>query len=132
MLQTCYLLLIISLLGLFVFHIFTKSKIIEGVENKSDCDSDSKTLVYKNAGTISSLQEKVDTLMKQVNKVILDNDTQTSKIQTNTNLSEKNNDLVKKAGQLALDNKQRLLDMAQQSKSQMDSAQKESDSIKFE
>ena len=122
---------IIAMGSLMVYNVCSNTNLIEGLESStstSTCD-DSKTLVYKNAGSIQALQDKVDQLMTQVNKLILSNDKQASSIQQIQTLDTKYDALAEKADQLALENKERLLAMAKQSKAKMDSATKQSNKM---
>lgn len=128
--QRLYFVLIIALGLLFIYNIFTKSKLIEGLDNES-CD-DIKTMVYKNAGNIASIQDKINDMMKQVNQIILSDDKQTSQLEQMQKLESKYDTLAEQADQIALENKQRLLAMAKQNHAQMQNASKESDKIKFD
>lgn len=122
--------LFVYLLGRFIM---SKHNLIEGLETSDDdsCPTDATTMVYKNAGTIQALQDKVDQLMKQVNQLILNDDKQTTEISDLQALDTKYDNLAEKADELANENKQRLIAMVKQSKAKMDAAQKQSDKIKF-
>ena len=122
--------LFVYLLGRFII---SKHNLIEGLETSDNdsCPTDATTLVYKNAGTIQALQDKVNQLMKQVNQLILNDDKQTTEISDLQALDTKYDALAEKADELANENKQRLIAMAKQSKAKMDSAQKQSNKIKF-
>lgn len=122
--------LFVYLLGRFIM---SKHNLIEGLETSDDdsCPTDATTMVYKNAGTIQALQDKVDQLMKQVNQLILNDDKQTTEISDLQALDTKYDNLAEKADELANENKQRLIAMVKQSKAKMDTAQKQSDKIKF-
>ena len=126
-----YIVLFLLLISLFVFHILKKRNLFEPMENNDTCETESKTLIYKNAGTIQALQDKVQELMKQVNQLIINDDKQTSEIQKIQGLETKYDSLAEKADELAMENKERLIEMAKQSKAKMDEAQKQSDKIKF-
>ena len=128
--RNLYYFLIISLVGLFIYNMLPKTKAIEGLENNGSCDAN--TLIYKNSGTIQSLQDKVDQLMKQVNQVIISDDKQASEIQGLQKLNSKVNDLAQQAKQLEQRQKQQILANAAEKKAKMSAATKESDSIKFE
>jgi uncharacterized protein YecA (UPF0149 family) len=112
----------------------THSKIIEGLENNSSdnnnsCENDSKVLIYKNAGIIQNLQESVNTLSKQVNTLILNNDKQEVDIQNLKTLEAKVEQISSQAQQLATDNKNRLLEMAKESKARSDAISKQVQSM---
>ena len=79
--QRLYIILIIAFGLLLAYNVITKTKVLEGMDNdQSTCDS-IKTMVYKNAGNISSIQDRMVKIMKQVNKIILSDDRQTTQIQ---------------------------------------------------
>jgi TolA-binding protein len=122
---------LIICIGTFIFiliaytifvNINTKSTaLIEGLENNnSSCDSDVKTLVFKNAGTIQNLQNSVDTLSKQVNTLVLSNDRQEVDIQNLKTLEAKVEKVSNQANELANENKNRLLEMAKEAKAKSD------------
>ena len=122
------------IIGLFAYSVLSKVTYKEGLTSDgetSSCSSDTTTLIYKNSGTIQSLQDKVQELMKQVNQLIISDDKQTSEIQKIQQLETKYDSLAEKADELANENKQRLIAMAKQSKAKMDDAQKQSNKIKF-
>ena len=129
--QHLYKILIIAFGLLLAYNIITKTRVLEGMDNdESTCDS-IKTMVYKNAGNISSIQDRMDKIMKQVNKIILSDDRQTTQIQQMQGLEKKYDALAEQADQLANENKQRLIAMAKQNHAKMQNASKESDKIKF-
>ncbi len=99
----------------------TTTNIIEGLENNnSSCDTDVKTLVFKNAGTIQNLQNSVDTLSKQVNTLVLSNDKQEVEIQNLKTLEAKVERVSSQANELANENKNRLLELAKEAKAKSD------------
>ena len=120
---------------LFIYNFFIKVFAIEPLENSSDntttsCET-SKILVYKNAGMISALQDKINQLMTQVNTLILGTDKNTTNIQHLQTIETKYNKLAKQADVLANDNKQRLLAMAKQAHSTATNAKAQSNKISF-
>lgn len=124
----------IIMVGLLVYGVLSKYKVIEGLtegNKNSSCPSDATTLVYKNSGSIQSLQDKVQELMKQVNQLIINDDKQKTEIQKIQGLETKYDSLAEKADELANENKQRLIAMAKQSKAKFDAGKKQSDKIKF-
>lgn len=140
-LQQIYLTALIIGLLLLAYHFFTKSSfshrgLLEGLENGASdaktCESDTKTMLYKNSGSIQYLQTTVEDLMKKVNKLILNDDAQQSQASELKDLSNKYQTLDKKASQLAEENKKIVAMMASQSKNKMNAAQSESDKINFD
>jgi len=128
-----YYSLSLFIIGLLAYSVLSKVTGKEGLTNDDDssCETNVKTLVYKNSGTIQSLEDKVKQLMKQVNQLIISDDKQTSQIQKIQQLETKYDSLAEKADELANENKQRLIAMAKQSKAKMDAAQQQSNKIKF-
>lgn len=131
--KTIYIILSILCVMVLLYHIVITFRDKEGLTNEhtKSCESDTTTLIYKNAGTIQALQDKVQQLMKQVNSIIINDDKQMAEIQKIQSLETKYDSLAEKADEIASDNKQRLLAMAKQSKEKMDYAQKKSNTIKF-
>ena len=127
-------LLIVLLLVLFVYNLINYGSLIEPLENKdgttskNSCQADN-ILIYKNAGTIQSLQDKMKQLMDQVNTLILTSDKQTTSIQHLQTLDTKYDKLATQADDLANENKQRLLAMAKESKAKYNSAAKQSNNL---
>lgn len=113
-------------LSLFIIGIYLYMNPVtqEGLENSS-CEADINTMVYKNSGTIQSLEEKVEKLMDQVNKSIVTLDKNTSSIGVLTGKQEKNDKLTLQAASLASDNKERLLEIAKQQDAKFKGAQSE-------
>ena len=139
--QSVYTIVLLIGLILLAYHFFTKSKIFhtglrEGLENGASdsktCESDTKTLLYKNSGSIKYLQTAVEDLMKKVNKLILNDDAQQTQSSELKDLSAKYQTLDKKASQLAEENKKIVAMMASQSQGKMNVAQSESDKINFD
>lgn len=113
----------------------TEIQIQEGLENGDDgngggnCESDMKTLVYKNAGTIQNIQESINTMMKQLNTIILNDDRQQTDIQNLKSLEEKVEKVSDQANELANENKNRLLELAKESKAKADDITKKVQSM---
>ena len=124
----CSLIVIFS--ALILYNLLFKKNIVENLENSTDT-TDSKILVYKNAGMISALQDKVDQLMKQVNELILGTDKNTTNIKQLQTIEAKYDKLARQADTLANDNKQRLLAMAKQAHQTATNAQAQSNKISF-
>ena len=122
--KTVIIILIIFFTGLFVYNIWP-STVFEGLENSNDgsCSSDVNTLVYKNAGTIESLSDKVDKLVEQVNKSVLALDKNTASITEIQKTQDKYDKLTVQAASLANDNKERLMELAKQSNAKFKNAQ---------
>lgn len=101
---------------------YLKPSIKEGIENSS-CETDVNTLVYKNSGTIQSLEEKVEKLMDQVNKSIMTMDKNSTTINDLQTKQAKNDKLTMQAASLASDNKERLVEIAKQQDAKFKNAQ---------
>jgi hypothetical protein len=129
--------LIILFVLLFIYNAFIKhTYLIENLENtnasnkhtgSSGCDS--STLMYKNAGSVQALQDKVNQLMKQVNTLILNDDKQKTDIQNLQVVEKKYDSIAEQADQLANANKQRLLAMVKQAKGKADAATAKSNKL---
>ena len=122
-------LLIVVMIVLFAYNLLKQSSLIEPLENKDGSDNcdNIKTQVYKNAGNVGSLQDKINQLMDQVNKLILSNDKQNSSIQQLQTKEEQNRKVGTQADNLANDNKGRLVALAKQSKAQVNAGTAASD-----
>lgn len=108
-----------------------KTQTQEGLENGGgeNCESDMKTLVYKNAGTIQNIQDSINTMMKQLNTIILNDDRQQTDIQNLKSLEEKVEKVSDQANELANENKNRLLELAKESKAKADDITKKVQSM---
>jgi hypothetical protein len=85
--------------------------------------------MYKNAGSVQALQDKVNQLMKQVNTLILNDDKQKTDIQNLQVVEKKYDSIAEQADQLANANKQRLLAMVKQAKGKADAATAKSNKL---
>jgi mevalonate kinase len=129
--------LIILFVLLFLYNAFlNKGSLIEKLENNTTSNNntgssgcDSSTLMYKNAGSVQALQDKVNQLMKQVNTLILNDDKQKTDIQNLQVVEKKYDSIAEQADQLANANKQRLLAMVKQAKGKADAATAKSNKL---
>ena len=112
---------IVIIVGIILYNVLRPS-LKEGVQN-STCESDINTMVYKNSGTLQSLEEKVEKLMEQVNKSIISQDKNTTDISSLQEKQAKNDKLTLQAASLASDNKERLVEIAKENSAKFNSAQ---------
>lgn len=121
--------IIIFLHNLFNIDINNKNT-IEGLENnKKNCDTELNTTIYRNAGAIDNLKQSVDTMMKQVNQLILQNEKQDTKISNLQTLQQKYDKVAEQAQKLSDANKQRLIAFADRAKRQSQQAQSQANQI---
>jgi hypothetical protein len=106
------LILIAFLLFLFIYHLLSTNK--EGMESKDGCQGELQTTVYKNAGAIANLEEKVTSLMKQISAIVTVNDKQTSQIGNMSDLQDKYDKIASDAETTAKSNAQKILDIVKQ------------------
>ena len=115
-------LLIAFIIVLFIFNILFIHPSQEGLENNGDSDiptsfkSDTIAIVYQNQGIIKSIQQKVSDLAKQVNTLLMQQDTMSADIADLQKKEENNTKTASAADTLAQQNKARLLKMAQTAK----------------
>lgn len=135
-LNILYVFIISVLIYCFLYSVWEflrnrKTQTQEGLENGGggNCEGDMKTLVYKNAGTIQNIQESINTMMKQLNTIILNDDRQQTDIQNLKSLEEKVEKVSDQANELANENKNRLLELAKESKAKADDITKKVQSM---
>ncbi len=108
-----YVLILIGfILFLFIFHLLSTIK--EGMETKDNCQGELQTTVYKNAGTIANLEEKVTSLMNQISDIVTVNDKQTAQIGNMSDLQDKYDKIASDAETTAKSNAQKILDIVKQ------------------
>lgn len=105
-------LLVVFLLSLFIIHFHSNMK--EGMESNDDCKAELQTTVYKNAGAISNLEDKITSLMKQINGIITINDKQTAQIGNLSDLQDKYDKIASEAETTAKSNATKILDIVKQ------------------
>lgn len=103
---------IVFLLILFIFHFHSTYK--EGMETKDTCAGELQTTVYKNAGSISNLEERVSSIMNQLSSINAVNDKQTAQIGNLSDLQDKYDKIASDAETTAKSNAQKILDIVKQ------------------
>lgn len=127
--------IILLLIILFLDSILStssKTKIIEGMETKTNCETETKTTIYKNAGTIDNLKEQVDKVMKKVDMAIATNNAQNLQISNMSKLQEKYDKVAEETKKIAEDNKAKILravENAKEESAEAESKQKELEPI---
>lgn len=123
-----YIYIIIGfLIILFIFDILSNTR--EGMETKSNCDGELQTTVYKNAGAISNLQERIDSIMKQLNNIVTENDKQTAQISNLSSTQDKYDKIAQEADTTAKSNAEKILDIVKQAQKKSSAAKSKQESL---
>lgn len=102
------------LIFIFIYNILSTN--VEGMDTKTSCDSDIQTTVYKNAGTISNLQDSINDIMKQINTLTTDNNKQNIQISNMSKLQDKYDKIAQEADKIAKTNQAKILQAVQSAK----------------
>jgi hypothetical protein len=87
------------------------------------------TMVYQNAGAIENLKSSINSIMQNVNKLILSNDKQATQIQNLSDLESKYDKVAEEASQLAHANKLSLVQMAKEAQQKAQSIQSQAEQL---
>lgn len=115
---------------ILVLFIANYSNIKEGMETKSNCDAELQKTVYKNAGTVSNLEESVKNIMDKIDNILATNDKHGAQIGSiNTELT-KYEKMTEEADKIAKDNKRKILQAVEKSKEKSKKAQSKQQKLK--
>lgn len=113
---------ILFVASLLLFDMFSLPQ-QEGMETKDDCDAQLQTTVFKNAGSIANLEEKITSIMNQINNIMTMNDKQSAQIGNMSELQDKYDKIAQEAETTAKSNAEKILDIVKQAQKKGAAAQ---------